>query len=624
MPTTSVVVALLGACTLLAVMLLAAYAGPALEEPWQVVAASVIGSVHVVLAVIVARAAPGDITAVLLASLGLIVVLTTSVRTDALGALAGGWTLIYLPLALMLVVMPNGRAASGRWRVLALALCGVVGAFVLGCAVQAAVPEASGALDVVGIALLAVFFALLIACAVAPFARYRRADELQQIRLRWVLVAGLSLPLTLLLCWTSYIVLGGPDLVGIGLLVMLLAIPAGATVALTRPQLFDVDRAIVSSVTALALIVAALLGLAAASGAVGTPMDGWPPVVAATSTAAATLSAVVAFPFARRGFDRMLYPERARTIGRLRRLASRVDAGTARPEEVQDVLRDSLRDTDLVIAYRRLADRALVGLDRSPVAAHGLATPVRIRGEEIGRIVPSPTRVKRPATAIARASAPLLDAVRARSELTAAAAEVEASRERLLRAGYEERRRLERDLHDGAQQRLVALGMQLRVLQRGAASDALAASLDEAVAQLGTAVAELRRLAHGVRPSALDDGLGAALAELEQLSPHTVELDVHAGELPDAVATTAYYVVNEAVANALRHAEAASIVVHVREEPDALLVRVTDDGRGGAVPRTAGGLTGLSDRVSALGGHLIIDSPQGFGTIVEARLPCAS
>ncbi|MGB4136828.1 MAG: histidine kinase, partial [Microbacterium sp.] len=191
--------------------------------------------------------------------------------------------------------------------------------------------------------------------------------------------------------------------------------------------------------------------------------------------------------------------------------------------------------------------------------------------------------------------------------------------------GYEERRRLERDLHDGAQQRLVALGMRLRVLQRATApDDGVSDALDAAVAELGTAVAELRRLAHGVRPSALDDGLGAALAGLERLSPGIVELDVRAGELPDAVATTAYFVVSEAVANALRHSGASRVQVVVRHVDDVLRVRVADDGCGGASLRPAGGLTGLSDRVRALGGRLRVLSPSGDGTTVEATLPCAS
>lgn len=624
-PPATVAVWIIGALAIVTAALLLSYGGDRLEDAGQVTVAFAMGGLQLVLGAILTRTAPGDVTAALIASLGLIVVPTLSVRGDALGVFAGAWMLLYLPLALVLIVVPTGHPATRRWAIAGRVLCGVVAAFLLGCAALATWPQASGALEPTGFVLLAAFLVLLIACAAAPFVRYRRADELGRIRLRWVLVAGLSLPFTLLLCWTSYLTIGAPDLVGIGLLVMFLAIPAGATIALSRPQLFDVDRATVSVVTALSLVVVALAGLTVASLAVGTPMDGWHPIAAATTAAAVTLAAVLAFPLVRRGFDRMLYPERARAVARLRRLWARVDAGVERPEAVQEVLRDALRDPGLVVAYRRLADRAMVGMDGLPVAGSERTAPVRARGEEIGGIVPSPGHVKRPATAIARATAPLLDAVRARSELAKAAAEVEASRERLLRAGYDERRRLERDLHDGAQQRLVALGMQLRVLQRTAAPGAeLSASLDAAVAQLGTAVAELRQLARGVRPSALDDGLSAALAELERLSPDTVELDVRAGVLPDAVATTAYFVVGEAVANALRHAEASRIRVIVRDESGTLLIKVSDDGRGGAVMRATGGLTGLADRVHALGGRITVSSSAEAGTVVEAMLPCVS
>ena len=209
--------------------------------------------------------------------------------------------------------------------------------------------------------------------------------------------------------------------------------------------------------------------------------------------------------------------------------------------------------------------------------------------------------------------------------IAGARSEVEASRERLLRAGYEERRRLERDLHDGAQQRLVALGMRLRVLQRTQSPDAATtAALDSVVAELGTAVAELRRIAQGVRPSALDDGLGAALADLTRTTDGVVQVDVQTPDLPDAVATTAYYVASEAVANALRHSGATSIRVTARESAGTLSIRIDDDGRGGATLSPTGGLTGLADRVEAIGGELTVDSRSGGGTTVEARLPCAS
>ncbi|NNC13254.1 sensor histidine kinase [Planctomonas sp. JC2975] len=625
LPGTSVAVVVIAAATVLAAILILTYAGDALNPPWQVAAAFAIGALETGFALVVARGAPGDVTAPLLAALGLIVVTTNSVDTPADGVFAGDWMLLYLPLALILLLLPTGRPATRFWRWVTWTLCSAVGAFILVCAAQAIWPQASEALIVPTLVLLFGFFGCLIACAVAPFARYRHASELEQIRLRWLLVAGLSVPLTLLLCWASYLAIGVPDLVVFGLLVMFVAVPAGATISLTRPQLFDVDRATSAIATALTLAAIALVGLTLASIAVGETMDEWPSISAAVVTAGATFGAVLAFPFARHGFDRMLYPERARTVARLHRMTSRVDAGLAEPEVVQEVLREALRDPRLVVAYRRLADHELVGLDGTPVGAAGVLATVRSRGEEIGAIIPSPAHVKRPAAAIARAAAPLVDSVRVRSELALAAAEVEASRERLLRAGYEERRRLERDLHDGAQQRLVALGMRLRVLQRAADADGpVAAALDDAVAQLGTAVAELRQLAHGVRPSALDDGLAAALAELERSSPQTLELDIRAGDLPDAVATTAYYVVNEAVANALRHAEAERVLVRVREADGTLLVRVSDDGRGGAAPRSTGGLTGLSDRVAALGGRLSVASTSGRGTVVEARIPCAS
>jgi signal transduction histidine kinase len=242
-------------------------------------------------------------------------------------------------------------------------------------------------------------------------------------------------------------------------------------------------------------------------------------------------------------------------------------------------------------------------------------------GEEIGAIHSadgSPV-----SQAVCAAAAPILDAVRLRAELTRAMREVAASRERLVLASYEERRRLERDLHDGAQQRLVSLGMRLRVLQRTVrGAEHLADSLDGAVAELGTAIAELRQLAHGVRPSALNDGLPSALAELQRLAPHAIELSVEVDGVPDAVATTAYFVASEAVANAIKHAEAARIRIVARCEFGELHLSITDDGRGGACPGS--GIEGLRDRVAAHGGQVRVHSPAGNGTCIEAVIPCAS
>ena len=165
--------------------------------------------------------------------------------------------------------------------------------------------------------------------------------------------------------------------------------------------------------------------------------------------------------------------------------------------------------------------------------------------------------------------------------------------------------------------------MQLRLAQRHLDDGSVDVDqlLDASVAELGSAVAELRQIAHGLRPSSLDDGLPAALSNLVRSVPMTVDMDVDDGPLPDAVATTAYYVASEAITNAVKHAEATRIVLQVVRRDGQLLVRVTDDGRGGA---RLGVRSGLRDRVAALGGSLTVASPDGHGTEVEAALPCAS
>src|SRR5690349_15314349 len=193
--------------------------------------------------------------------------------------------------------------------------------------------------------------------------------------------------------------------------------------------------------------------------------------------------------------------------------------------------------------------------------------------------------------------------------------DVEASRARLVRVGYEERRRLELDLHDGAQQRLVSLGMALRLAQRhlGEGTVDVDGVIDAAVAEIGTAVSELRQIAHGLRPSSLDDGLGAALTNLTRTTPVPVSLDLCSDDLPDHVSTTAYYVAAEAVANAVKHAGAGAIALTVQRDGGEVRVRISDDGVGGAIVRAGSGLAGLRDRVGALGGTLGVRSPTGTG-----------
>src|SRR3954452_24942459 len=199
-------------------------------------------------------------------------------------------------------------------------------------------------------------------------------------------------------------------------------------------------------------------------------------------------------------------------------------------------------------------------------------------------------------------------------------AEVRRSRTRIVAAADDARRRLERNLHDGAQQRLIALLLQLRNAQRGAVAPDDA--VETAVAELAAAVKELRELAQGIHPSALADrGLAAALRIVAARAPIPVELDVTDTPLETQLTVAAYYIVSEARYEVAKYAQATRAAVRVRETERAIVVVVEDDGRGGADPAGGTGLSGLVDRVAAFEGTLTLDTPPGGGTRLRAELP---
>ena len=225
------------------------------------------------------------------------------------------------------------------------------------------------------------------------------------------------------------------------------------------------------------------------------------------------------------------------------------------------------------------------------------------------------------------AGALAVEIARLRVELRRQLGEVEASRARIVAAAEDERHRMERDLHDGAQQRLVSIGLALRHAQHalGPAGDPeVVRTLDGAVAQVTVAIDELRELARGLRPAQLDAGLGPALRELASRAPLPVEVDADGDRFPTHVETAAYFIACEGLTNAVKHAHATEVRLRTRHTGRSLVVSVADNGVGGAVARNGSGLTGLSDRVAAHGGTLRIDSGQGHGTTLIAELPCGS
>ena len=214
--------------------------------------------------------------------------------------------------------------------------------------------------------------------------------------------------------------------------------------------------------------------------------------------------------------------------------------------------------------------------------------------------------------------------VRLDAELQARLDDLRESRARIVQAGDAARRKLERDLHDGAQQRLVGLALDLRLAREKLDDDpaAAAAMLDDASADLARATEELRELARGIHPAVLSDrGLAAAVVSLAKRAPLPVEIDASLeGRLPEPVEAAAYFVVSEALTNVVRHSDADRAEVGIRRDNGRLLVEVKDDGTGGA-DAGGSGLSGLADRVAALDGRLQVDDPAGGGTVVRADIP---
>jgi len=211
-------------------------------------------------------------------------------------------------------------------------------------------------------------------------------------------------------------------------------------------------------------------------------------------------------------------------------------------------------------------------------------------------------------------------------QLRAQVAQISRSRRRLVDAFEAERRRIERDLHDGAQQRLVSLTMKLGIarIELGETPGEAATLVADAHEDARQALAELREIVHGVHPQLLTDrGLPPALTELARRSAAPAHVDVRLpGRLPPAVEATAYFVVSEALTNVVEHAHASRVSIHGRLEADVLTVRIEDDGVGGASVRTGGGLEGLEDRAAVVDGTLTLVSPRGGPTVLRLTIPC--
>jgi signal transduction histidine kinase len=325
---------------------------------------------------------------------------------------------------------------------------------------------------------------------------------------------------------------------------------------------------------------------------------------------------------------------RARLLegGAVTRLMRRLNE-TPRAGHLRDALADALEDPSLELVYwlperRRYVDFRGRDFDLPEDDPARAITTIEREGECVAAIVHDAAlpEARERAGAVGAAAALALENERLEAELRAKVAELRRSRERMLRIGLEERRRLERDLHDGAQQRLVSMALSIRMARARLNEDPLAADqlLAAAGEELNSALEELRELARGIHPAVLSDrGLGTALETLANRAPVPVELaELPDERLPEAVELAAYFVVAEALTNVAKYAQASHATVEIARENGRLSVEVADDGVGGADPENGTGLRGLADRLAVLEGRLEIDSERGRGTTVRAQIPC--
>lgn len=565
-----------------------------------------------------------------------------------------GWLGVW-PLPLVIAVFgwafmafPDGRLLSSRWWIPAGAMMTIAAVLSAMSALWpadydrtglvAAHPlELPGSERVAQIWDYAQFNLLLfqVLWTVAIVVRIRRAHGDTVRQLRW-LVYAVVMDIVLLA--------GGLAIVGSpvpGLLALPL-IPVAAGIAILKYRLYDIDPVINKTIVVGAMLLVITVGYVAiviGLGALIPASERWLSILT---------TAVVAVAFeplrrqAQRLADRLVYGRRATPYEALSRLSTQLDSA---PEVLLDGIAATVADAvgaSEVIVWVGEAERLVPQAAWPPPA--DLADPHALRElnlEPRWQVRPVVHHgIVRGAITLRKPAGDSLTAVEDRllADLVAQtglvlvqrqqAQEIQATARRIVTAEDAARHRIERDLHDGAQHRLVTLGLELGVLAeqaRTTGDPALALRAKKARAQLLEATAELRELAHGLHPMVLaQSGLNAALDTLADRSAIPVRLQVAVDErLPREIEATAYYLVSEALTNAARHSGADMVTVNVTQTHEGLRVEVTDNGHGGARRGEGSGLQGIADRLAALGARLHVDSPSGGGTRIRTVLPCA-
>jgi signal transduction histidine kinase len=669
-------VAVLTLLLVVATAVLFTFDGAIGQDPVSNVLALLAVACYAVVGGLIASRLPNNACGWLLLVIGLGLVVTMGTDAATTVALQDGraelatWTLwvnswllvvtVWPGIVLYLLVFPSGHLPSRRWRPFVI---GTVALSVLGGVAHMAqpwegepitnpvsVPGLVTVADAVFVAVSFAFAAAVIAAAVSVVVRFRRASSVDRHALRWLAVVGVLAAALLVIT----IAAGALGLDRIGdpfgvafLLVVVVGLPSSAALALLGHHVRGIEVVANRSLvyTSLAATVTAIYGVVVAG--IGGIVGGGDRTNVFAAVAATAVAAIAFQPARRRAHrlaDRLIYGDRASPYELLATFTERLDEAS---------LPEVLPRMTALVAEGTGADRVLIwlrdGADLRAVAAWPsdvtLPSPRRVADGELpaldepafafrhgGDLLGAITVSMPPREPLTPATERLLDDLSSQAGLVvrnvALVEELQRSRQRLVTSQDETRRRLERDLHDGAQQRLVTLSLDLRMARAraDASGDAeLTTRLDAAEQELARSLAELRELARGIHPAILtQNGLGAALRSLAERSAVPVELrSAPERRFPPEIEATAYFFVSEALANVAKHAEASRAWIAADDGGERLALEVRDDGVGGAALDGGSGLRGLADRVEAVGGRVDVRSDPGQGTVVRAEIPCA-
>ena len=462
---------------------------------------------------------------------------------------------------------------------------------------------------------------LVVVAAISLAVRFRRSRGDDRRQLLWIVVAAVPCCAFVALAFVAASV-GNDALVNVAAAGFVAVLPVGAALAVTRYHLYDVDRILSRAVTylvvtalvvatyvAVVLVVARLIGQAAKDS----------PTAITLATLAAAAAARPVYVAVRDAIDRRFLRRRYDALQQVRAFV----AEPTRQRTIERVLRDALQAPELCVGYW-VDNRSQWVSEDGRLACVGDHPLTIERGGRVVAVIDGVAADDPVVRAVIDEARPELDNAGLRAAIAVQLEEVRASRERIAEAHLDERHRIERDLHDGAQQRLLGSAAQMQAALLNGEPARLRSALEVGVKECRSAVEELRALANGLHPSVLaDGGLPAALDDLASRLAVSVSVDQRVRRYPELVEATMWFVACEGVANAIKHAAPSTVEVRLEDCGRELRLVVDDDGRGGADP-LGNGLRGLADRVEAAGGHLDVRAQPEGGTRLEAVVPCGS